>query len=636
MLRGIRKASDTWLGRIIMGAVMFLLAGVFALWGINDIFHNYGRFTVAKIGDTEIPIQQFQQTYNDRLQQLGRQLGRPISPEQAVAFGVPRQVLSEMVAQAGLDERAKQMRLAISNAEIARRITSEPQFQTPEGQFDRARFQDALLNAGFTEQRFVAEQRGQTLRREIIDSVSGNIAVPNAWLDAINQFQREQRSIDYVTLGPAQAGDIPQPTDEQLGKYFDERKIMFRAPEYRKIVTVAATPADVAKTVEVSDDDVKQIFEQNRRRYITPERRHVEQMVFHTTAEAEAASARIKGGESFSAVAAALGLKEQDLDLGLVTKSTIIDPAEADAAFSLKDGEVSGPVQGQFGVVIVTVTKIEPEDAKTLADVAPQIRNDIALERAKRAIQDIHDKIEDARAGGATLGEAAQKLNLPVMTSDAVDRSGHDPAGKSVNLPDAPQVISAAFSTDVGVDNDPIEADGGYVWYDVAAVTPARDRSLDEVKTEVAAHWRDDEIASRLKAKAADGLDKLKSGSPLDTVAAADGAKVQKAEGIKRGQSLPVISTRVIDAIFHTAKDGFGSAEGENATQWIVFRVTDVKTPVLEANSADAKQIDQTVRRQLGDDLFGQYMLWIQDELGTTINQDALAQALGNGAPETN
>jgi peptidyl-prolyl cis-trans isomerase D len=329
-------------------------------------------------------------------------------------------------------------------------------------------------------------------------------------------------------------------------------------------------------------------------------------------------------------------MKEQDLDLGTVTKSTIIDPAEADAAFALKEGEVSAPVQGRFGVVIVTVTKIEPEDDKTLADVAPQIRNDIALARAKKAIQDIHDKVEDARAGGATLEEAAQKLNLPAMTYDAVDRSGRDPAGKPVNLLDPQQVISAAFSTDVGVDNDPIEANGGYIWYDVAAVTPAHDRSLDDVKNEVAAHWRDDEIASRLKAKAADVLDKLKSGSAFDTLAAADGAKVQKAQGIKRGQSLPVISARAIDAIFHTAKDGFGSAEGDNATQWIVFHVTDVKTPTLDANAADAKQIDQTVRRQLGDDLMGQYMAWIEDELGTTINQEALAQALGNGAPETN
>ena len=111
-------------------------------------------------------------------------------------------------------------------------------------------------------------------------------------------------------------------------------------------------------------------------------------------------------------------------------KSEIIDPAVADAAFSLKDGEISPPVKGRFGTVIVTVLKIEPEVEKTLAEVTPQIRGDITAERAKAEVQSLHDKIEDARAGGSTLEEAAQKAKLPVMTYD-VDRSGHDPERKS-------------------------------------------------------------------------------------------------------------------------------------------------------------------------------------------------------------
>ena len=473
MLRGIRKASSTWLGRIVMGVVMTLLAAIFALWGINDIFRGFGRSTLAKIGDTEIPIEQFRQTYNDRLQKIRQQLGHPLPPEQAKAIGLDRQVLGEMIVQAGLDQRAHELHLGVSDAEIARRITTNPAFQTPNGQFDRARFLDILRNAGFTEQRFVAEQRQDMLRRQIIDSVSGEITVPQAWLDAINQFQNQQRSIEYLALGPAQAGEIPQPTDDQLNKYFSERKILFRAPEYRKIVTVVLTPEELAKSVEVSDDDVKHAFEQNRSRYITPERRHIEQIVFPNMQEAQAAAERIKGGTSFAAVAAERGLKEADIDLGTVPKSAIIDPAVADAAFSLKEGEVSAPVQGRFGAVLVTALQVIPEEAKTLADVAPQIRNDLAVERAKTEVQSIHDKIEDERAGGASLEEAAQKLKLPLVTYDALDRSGRDPAGKLVsNLPHPGDVVSAAFASDVGVDNDPIEADGGYIWYDVAGITP--------------------------------------------------------------------------------------------------------------------------------------------------------------------
>jgi peptidyl-prolyl cis-trans isomerase D len=637
MLRGIRKASANWLGRVVMGVVMSLLAASFAVWGINDIFRGFGRSTLASIGKTEIPIEQFRRTYNDRLQALGNQYHRVITPEQANQLGLPRQVLSEMIAQAGLDERVRQMRLGISDAEISRRIVTNPSFQNAEGHFDRAKFEDALRNIGFNEQRFIADRRSTALRREIIDSVAGDIAVPTAWLAAINQFQNQERSIAYAALGPAQAGDIAQPTDEQLAKYFDARKILFRAPEYRKIVTVAATAEEIAKTVEVSDDEVKQLFDRYRNRYITPERRHIEQMVFPTMAEAEAASDRIKGGLTFAALAVERGLKEQDLDLGTVAKSTIIDPVVAEAAFSLKAGEVSAPVQGRFGAVIVAVSKIQPEESKSFADIAPQIRNEIATVRAKAAMGDIHNKIEEARAGGATLAEAAQSLKLPVVTYDAIDRSGHDPNGKPVTgLPRGNDVINAAFSTDVGIDNDPIEADGGYVWYDVAGITPARDRSLDEVKDRVVAQWRDDEIAARLTAKAADMLEKLKAGDTLDSVAAANGVKVETAADIKRGKPTAAISARMIDAIFRTAKDGFGSAEGDKPTQWIVFRLADIKTPNLDANSPDIKQLDQILARQVSDDVFGQYMAWLENDLGTSVNQGALAQAVGNGAPDTN
>jgi peptidyl-prolyl cis-trans isomerase D len=169
----------------------------FAVWGINDIFRGFGRSTVAKIGGTEIPIEQFRRAYNERLQQIARQLGHPLAPEQAKALGLDRQVLGEMVAEVGLDQRARQMRLAVSDAEIVRRITVDPALQTPTGQFDRMRFEQFLRNAGYSEQLFVAEQRRATLRRQIIDSLSGELPVPNAWLEAINQFQNQERGIEY-------------------------------------------------------------------------------------------------------------------------------------------------------------------------------------------------------------------------------------------------------------------------------------------------------------------------------------------------------------------------------------------------------------------------------------------------------
>ncbi len=388
MLRGIHKASSTWLGRGLMAVVMGGLVVSFAIWGIGDIFRGFGLNSAIKIGKTEISTEQFRQFYTDRLQQISRQAGRPITPDQARALGIDRQVLGQLVAETTLNEEATALRLGISTADIANRITSDPAFRGINGQFDRERFEQIIRQAGFTEGRYVEEQRRVILRRQIALSIGGDLLVPETALAAINQYQNEKRAIEYLTLGPPQAGDIPSPTPEVLGKFFEERKVLFRAPEYRKITLLSMSPADLAKPEAVTDTEVKKYFEQREASYGTPERRELHQIVFPKPEEATAAKERIDKGASFADITKERGLKDSDTDVGMVTKAGIIDPAVADAAFMLKPGEVSAPVKGRFGTVLLQVGKIEPGNKKTLEEVAPQIKREIAESRAKTEIGD--------------------------------------------------------------------------------------------------------------------------------------------------------------------------------------------------------------------------------------------------------
>src|SRR5262245_6601620 len=158
MLRGIRTASANWLGRIVMGVVLGLIAISFAVWGIGDIFRGFGRSSLARIGGTEISIENFRQLYSERLQQLGRQLNRPITLEQARQMGLDQQLVGQLIGEATLDERAKALRLAISDAEMARRIIDNPLFHGPTGQFDRSLFDIWLRQNQTTERRFMDEQ----------------------------------------------------------------------------------------------------------------------------------------------------------------------------------------------------------------------------------------------------------------------------------------------------------------------------------------------------------------------------------------------------------------------------------------------------------------------------------------------
>src|SRR6202051_2066976 len=194
----------------------------------------------------------------------------------------------------------------------------------------------------------------------------------------------------------------------------------------------------------------------------------------------------------------------------MVAKSAIIDADIANTAFSLPSGEVSQPVQGKFGVALIKIGKIEPGVEPVYENFAAGLKQEIGTERARTKSAELRDKMEDERGGGASVIEAAQKLGLAAVTIDAVDRSGRLPNGQlAAGIPQGLDVVSQAFSSDVGVDNDPISFNGGYVWYDVVGITPSRERSLDEVKDQVEARWRDDQIASRLRTKATEMVQKL-------------------------------------------------------------------------------------------------------------------------------
>ena len=615
-----------------MSVVMGVLIISFGVWGIADIFKGFGQSSLAKVGKTEISTEQFRQIYTDKLQQLGRTFGRPLTMDQARAFGLDRQVLQQTIAEAALDEEARRMGLGQSEAETMRTIYADPNFKGLGGTFEPARFQAAIRQFGYTEQRYLAEQRRVGLRRQIAGTISAGLEPPKVMIDALTRFQNEQRSIDYLKLDAAQAGTIDPPSPETLAAYFEDHKTQFRAPEYRKIAFVVINPEEIGKWSDVSDEDAKKVFEQRRDKLGTPEKREVSQIVFPNEEEALTARSRVTGGLSFADLAKERNLNPSDVDLGLITKSAIIDPAIADAAFALPSGEVSQPVKGQFGVALVKIGKIEPGVTPTYESVAPQLKKELATERARVKVTEIQNKMEDERSGGSNVVEASQKLGLTAVTIDAVDRSGRLPTGQPVtNIPPGLDVVSQAFTSDVGVDNDPIQFRGGYVWYDVLGITPSRERTLDEVKDQVEAKWREDQISDKLRAKAAEMVQKLEQGATLAAEAGPIGTKVEAVKDFRRDASPAGVPSSVVTAAFRTPKDGVGQTPDAGGSAWIVFRVTDISVPQVDANSDEMKKLKDTLQRGLTDEQVAQYVTKIESEIGTSINQAAFAQVTGAG-----
>ncbi|KQW23542.1 peptidylprolyl isomerase [Afipia sp. Root123D2] len=627
----MRNASSNWLGKTIMSVVMGVLIVSFAVWGIADIFKGFGQASLAKVGDTEITTEQFRQLYTDRLQQIGRQFGRALTSEQARQFGLDRQVLQQTIAEATLDEQARRMGLGQSNAAIAHAIETDQNFAGINGKFDPQRFAEAIRQAGFTEQRYVAEQRKVTLRRQIANTVTAGLTPSKTQLEALERYQNEERTIEYVKLGAAQAGTIPEPTPEELSAYFDEHKAQFRAPEYRKIAVLSVTPEALAKTIKVSDEDAKKVFEQRRDEFAKPERREVLQIPFPTMEEATAARAKIAAGTSFEDIAKERKLTPSDIDLGLLTKTAMSEPAIANAAFTLPINEVSQPLKGALVTALIKVIKIEPGTTPSYESVAPTIKTQLAQDRARGDMSDLRNKIEDERAGGSNIAEAAKKLGLDAVTIEAVDRSGRGPDGQPVQgLPQGADVVSAAFGSDVGVENDSVHLrNGGELWFDVLGVTPSRERPLDEVKDQVVNRWKDDKISARLRAKAVNMADSLAKGGSFADEAAKDSVSVEKTSPFKRTATVNGLPDQVVQAAFATAKDAAGQTQGATGRDWVVFKVTDVTVPKPDLASDESKKLKDVLSRAMGDEQIAEYIQQLENEIGVSVNQSAFAVATG-------
>jgi len=380
----------------------------------------------------------------------------------------------------------------------------------------------------------------------------------------------------------------------------------------------------------VTDQQVREDYEKNKASYTTPETRTIEQLVFKTPDEAKAALDSLKTGATFDKLAAAQGKTEADIALGTLSKDKIADKAVADAAFSLGLNEVSGVVQGSFGPVLLRVTAIKPEVVKPLSEVSDDIRKQLALGEASRILLDVHDSYEDARAGGATLQEAADKLKLKVVTIDAIDRAGQRPDGTVVNdLPESAQLIRAVVDAETGIENEGLTtADNGYVFYEVNGVTPAHDRTLDEVRKKVVADWTAEETTKRLQAKATELEKRLKDGTPLDTLASELKLEKQTKRGLKREADDADFGKAGAAVMFGVGEGGTGIIPSPTGDGEILFKVAEVFEPA----GADASSVPEDAQKSfasgLSDDLLDELVARLQTQYDVRIDQTAMQQAL--------
>ncbi|MDR3463035.1 MAG: SurA N-terminal domain-containing protein [Beijerinckiaceae bacterium] len=634
MMDRLRIASQGIFGRLVMALILGVTIIGFGFWGIGDIFRDYDPNELARAGSARITVDMYRDAYQNELQRVEQNAKRAITSEEAQRLGLDRQVLARLLTDAVLDQEARKLGLAIGDADIANTIRKDDSFKGPDGKFDKARFDAILRENGFSETRFVNEQRAIDLRQYVSDAVISGIELPKLVEEAIHRYKTETRQVDFVVLTPALAGDIPAPSDADLQKYFDDRKSAYTAPEYRKLVTLAVIPADLVKPDAVSDADVQKRYDDTKAiRFVTPEKRTLQQIVFPSEAAATEAEAKLASGTSFQALAAERKLSDKDIDLGTLAADEVHEKATADAAFALAEGAVSQPVKTQFGYAVVRAVKIFPRSEIPFMAVSAQLKDEVAIIRAKTEAKALRDKIEEQRSAGKTLTEAAASAGLKTQTIEAVDAQGRDKANKPVEgLVEGPALLKAAFAAEVGSDTDMIStATGGYSWFEVAGIEPARQLSLADAKTKVEASWHRDEVAKRLSAKADNLVKALNGGQALSALAETEGKlQVQHASDVKRDNA-STLPGNVSTAVFAVAAHKAGSAGLPDGGRF-VFQVQDARVPPLDGKNPDFKKLMDQVKSGVLDDVLGEYLSRLEQQFDVKVNARALAAVSGAGA----
>lgn len=632
MLDAMRRGAVNWLAKVLLG----LLIIAFAMWGVADVFRGYGRGTLARLGNTEISVDEYRQAYQEEMASITRRLGgRRLTAEQAKMLGVEQRTLSRLIGMAAIDSHARELRLALSSDGIAGIIRSDPAFQDGTGKFSSDTFRGLLRQNGISEARYLALRRKEEVREQLTDTLLAGVSPPQFLIELVHRFREETRVIEFFTPDYDKLVKIAEPDEARLKEYYEQGKRQFMTPELRKVNALLLTRADVKARLPVSEEETKAAYEQDKEKFNIPEKRRVQQLAFTDKAAAEKAYAELAKAPKFVDAATKLGFKESDFDLGLMTRKDMIDPKIADVAFGLRKDELSKPVEGQFSIVLVRIADIVPGKQRPYEEVKNEIRDRLADERASQEIQTLHEKVESERSAGKSLKEIGESLKLPFYEIAELDRTGKTGAGKpAIDRAEAGKVAEAAFNGATGVEAEATDlGDGGYVWADVLGVTPEKQKTFEEVKEEVKAGAIEADRRKEVTALASKLAERLGKGETMEGLAKETGAKVEKTNAVTRNTAPPGLPQNAVQQAFALPKGGATSAPTADGKGRVVLRVAEI-TPAPAPTAEQTERLKNEFARELQSDVLGEYVAGLQARYGLSVNDAALKEALGTGPRE--
>ncbi len=616
MLEQMRNASKGWLA----GILILLLVGSFGIWGVQDMLRLSSTPTIAKVGSEEVTPEEFQREFNRFLRQMTRDSKAELSTQQAKALGLDREALDRMLTRKALLQKAKDLGLNVSQAQVVDSLKAIPGLADDKGNINAQALQQILQGNELGQDEFLDLVHGDMLREQLMRTLLAGVALPPGLNAALNRFRLERRVAEYVLIDPTRAGEIRDPDEATLRKYYTAHASeKYSTPEFRAVTVVTARTADVASEVQITDDEIKKVYEANKRIYETPEKRTLEQIRFKSEVKAREAKSKLDAGQAFEAVAQAEGFKPEDVRLGEVSKTDTTIPA---VAFTLPLNTISDPVKGAFGWVILRALSSTPGTLKTFDEAKQEIRDKFVAERAKEKLLERTDDFEDTRGGGATIEEAAKKHKLPILKVEAVDARGNNPAGQPIEGLPGGDFLHQVFSAEAGADSELAETpDGVYFEFHVDKISPVAKKPFDQVKADVLEDWRAEELEGRLKKIADDLVKRGNEGQSMASIASSLGVAPLKSDPLPRYGQTEIFGTDAVAALADAKPGKFFSGAVAHGKSLVVARLADILYAPEPADAPTRTAYSARLREAFASDLAEQFSNTVRNEVGVTVDE---------------
>jgi peptidyl-prolyl cis-trans isomerase D len=468
MLQLMRQMAHSW---IVKGLMLFLTIS-FSIWGIGDIFRgNSLQKSVAKVGGTDISVQQLNQMFERSLAKARQEVSPNLTAQQARQMGLLDDVLENEITHRLIDMDIKRQGINVGPSAVLDIISSEPQLRAKDGSFNKQLFRQFLDQQRISEGAFIAQEQETLSRQLLLSAVNGASIAPQSAVDALFKARAQKRILDVVTVDASRIGGIPEPGDKALHEFYDANQHAFETPEYRGITVATLSTESLAKEVSISDDQVKKEYETKREQLSNPERRDVIQVVLQDEDKAKQLAKQARASGNLDE--AAKELKEKAVPLDQMEEKNLM-PELSKIAFALHEGEIGDPVKTQLGWHIFQLKKISPAGTPSFDKIKDKLREDMRRDQSIEAATRIVNQLDDQLAAGHSLDDIADGLKLRLIKIPAVDSKGLKPDGKEPSeLPNKAQAVKDAFAQNAG-ETSPVEDDKSGTYYVVRTdeITP--------------------------------------------------------------------------------------------------------------------------------------------------------------------